>query len=214
MAVVKDNSDLLIQQYKNSPNLKGLVDAINCLINDELFLPALELSTQASLLTAEGVFLDRIGEKFGILRPFVSVATLEVFGYDANGLGFDQGPFTDETGNEGVPIADDFYRSLIIARGGQLLTDGSVPSMNNILTAAFGSGHYIDNQNMTMDVRIDGDLDPDIIGIVTSSGLITKPSGVRLINLYNFHDEGGFGFDNNGTGFDQAPFVNIINLEG
>ncbi len=209
----ENNSDLLIQQHSERPNIVALIDRIDEIIQNELCDAATELETQFSVLTATGVWLDRIGERFGLPRPFLAADEITTFGFDSNGTGFDQQPFTDETDDTGVPVADSFYRQLIIARGGQLITDGSVPSMDAILQAAFGDGHYIDNMDMTMAVRIDGDRRQDQIDLIIDTRLITKPSGVRLSILYNVHTGGSFGFDNNGTGFDQQPFVNTNFLE-
>jgi len=213
MSGVLNNSDLLIQQYKNSPNLVGLLDEINAIIEVELCVPGSEFEGQASVFDADGIFLDRIGEKFGLPRPFLPAEDVTVLGFEGSeNFGFDQAPFTNRLGSVGVPIADDFYRQLIIAKAAQRLTDGTVSSMDNVLTAAFGSGHYIDNQDMTMDVVIEGTLTDDEITILLDTKLLTKPSGVRLVNLYNVHDEDSFGFDDNGINFDNAPFVKIISL--
>ena len=206
------NVDLLIQQYEADSNFRQLVDGLNQLICDELQQPLIDLGTQQSVLTATGIWLDRIGERFEVPRPFLFNGTFSNFGFQDNGLGFDQAPFASGL-QGGVPASDDFYRMVIIARGGQLITDGTVPDMNSILSAAFGQGNYIDFDNMTMSVRIDGDFRLDEIQLILSSNLITKPAGVRLIELQVIHEGGSFGFQGNGVGFDQQPFSRVTYLQ-
>lgn len=207
-------SELLTQYYREDPKIKALIDGINSIVQDDLIIPSSEVAEQLNVLTARGEWLDWIGERVGLPRPFVSEGDVSSFGFDDNGVGFDQGPFSPSSQEGAVPLADDTYRRYIIARGGQLITNGTVPDMNNILTSAFGDGHYIDNMDMTMSVRISFGFTDDLISIVRNLGLVTKPAGVRLNILYDEDpDTGSFGFDDNGVGFDQAPFVTIFDLE-
>ncbi len=212
MTDVTGNSSLLEGKVRGSVIITQVVDGINQLIQDQLVDGADELAIQSSILTATGIWLDYIGERLKFPRPFIASDEVIWFGFDgSNGVGFDQGPLFPGGDPNTVPIADESYRALIIVRGGQLLTDCSIPSMNAIIQSAFGSGHYIDHGNMTLDVFLDTSLSDDIIKYIVESGLITKPAGVLLENIFISDAEGSFGFDgSDGVGFDQGPFVRVF----
>lgn len=206
MTDIADNSTLLEGKPRQSFTLRDIVERINSIIQTDLIDPVDDLEKQLSILTATGIWLDYIGNKILYPRPQVVVDDTIWFGFDGAGMGFDQAPFTP-TGDDTAGIDDESYRVLLIIRGGQLLTDGSIPSMSAIVDAAFGEGKYIDNGNMSIDVIIDNS-QPDItIDAIVKSGLITKPAGVRINNILIKHISGTFGFDGAGLGFDQAPFI-------
>jgi hypothetical protein len=208
MTDITNNSQYITGKQRDDATLKDLIDAINQIIQDELIDFAEDIEKQASILTATVIWLDLIGKRLLFPRPYVEDGTFDVFGFDDGGVGFDQAPFGG-TGAAEVPVSDETYRTLLIARGGQLLTDGTIPSMDSILQTAFGLGYYIDHGNMSLSVIFDGDLEPVIGQIIADTKLLTKPAGVRINGIYITHGE-SFGFDDGGVGFDQAPFVEYI----
>ncbi len=202
-------TNVIARQYQQSPRILTIARQIDDIVQRELIDPARRIEEYVSVLEAPGFWLDRIGERFGIPRPSLRDGSYLAFGFDDAGVAFDQAPFeADRTG--GTPIADETYRRLILARGGQLLTDGSGPSLDNILDVAFGTGHYIDHQDLSVTVRIDGDFRPDELDLILDTGLLTKPAGVRIRNIIIVPSSNAFGFDDNGVAFDQAPFARII----
>lgn len=203
-------SDVLILQYQQSPKLKGLIDAIDDLVVTQLVEPAEQLEENISVLTAKDIWLDRIGERLDMSRPFINDDSFDNFGFDDAGVGFDQGPFGALLVGGDIGVADDIYRNLILARGAQLITDGSGPSVDEVLQIAFGTGHYIDHQDLTVSIRFDGDFDANDILLILGTGLLTKPAGVRIREIFAVYENNVFGFDANGVGFDQAPFAQII----
>lgn len=204
-----NNSDLLEGKPRGSIVLKNLIDSINSIIQTNLIDPACDIEKQSSILTATGIWLDYIGDRLKYPRPLVAPDEFLWFGFDGNGFGFDQANFTPG-GTNTVGIDDELYRTLLIVRGGQLITDCSLPSLDKTLQGAFQSGHYIDNGNMSMDVIIDDTESDILIKALVDSGLVTKPAGVRIANILIEHSAGTFGFDGNGVGFDQALFVRTI----
>lgn len=204
-----NNSDLLEGKPRGSTTLKTLIDSINSIIQTNLIDPACDIEKQSSILTATGIWLDYIGERLKYPRPLIAPDDFEWFGFGGNGFGFDQANFTPGGTNK-VGIDDESYKALLIVRGGQLITDCSIPSLDKTLQGAFTNGHYIDNGDMSMDVIID-DTQPDIIiQALVTSGLVTKPAGVRLAVFFIAHVAGTFGFDGNGIGFDQGLFVRTL----
>lgn len=208
MTDITGNSSLLEGKPRGSITLKDIIDRLNAILQAEIMDSVDGLELQSSILTATGIWLDYIGYKIKYPRPLIAPDDTIWFGFDgSNGVGFDQLPFTPGGTNK-VGIDDESYRTLLIVRGGQLLTDCSIPSLDAIVQGAFGTGRYIDNGNMTLDVILD-DSHPDvIIKALVESGLITKPAGVAINNILIQHLAGTFGFDgSSGVGFDQSPFV-------
>lgn len=177
---ITNNSQYITGKPRESVTLKSIIDGINDLIQSELINFAEDTEKQISILTATGVWLDWIGARLNFPRPTLAQDDFEVFGFDGHGVGFDQAPFWDGS-DYGIGVTDETYRKFLIARGGQLLTDGSIASMTAVLVAAFGDGnYYVDNGDMTLDVIIDPDMDDVVMGIVQTTDLLTKPAGVRF----------------------------------
>ena len=207
MTDITNNSQYRTGKPRESVELKAIIDGINELVQIQLIDCAQDIETQSSILTATGIWLDYYGARFNFPRPYFPPDQFTVFGFDDNGLGFDQAPFgSGETANQ--PISDDLYRSWIISRGGQLITDGTLPSLNSIVQTAFGSdAYYVDHGNMSMSVNISSSFTSQEVEAIIEAGVIPKPCGVRIRVLYNDVATDVFGFDGNGFGFDQAPFV-------
>lgn len=207
---VTNNSNLLEGKPRGSVTLKTLIDAINVIIQDNLIDASCDIETQSSILTATGIWLDYIGYRLKYPRPEIAQEDLsDWFGFDGQGVGFDQEIFTP-TGPLQDPMEDEPYRACLIVRGGQLLTDGSISSLDATIDAAFNTGHYIDNGDMSLDVIIDTTQQDKVITALVRSGLITKPAGVRINQILVADLDGTFGFDGNGVGFDQGHFVRTI----
>lgn len=208
-ADVTSNSDFLEGKPRQSAQLKDICDRINAIIQDDLVQPALDVERMANILTAEGVWLDYWGSRLKYPRPQIGVTDANWFGFDGNGLGFDQANFVPE-GEGKTGIADDAYRALLIIRGSQLITDGSIPSFSEILQGVFGFGSYIDNGNMTVDIVIDDSQTDIMIKTLVDSGIIPKGAGIGINSITISNSAGNFGFDGNGVGFDQANFARDI----
>ena len=175
-----------------APLYRDWVDAIAGVVNDTINVPLEILKLQYSIAVgkATGIGLDHIGEKVGYPRPlFTSQA--QVFGFSDEDTGFDQAPFYDEE-LENVtesPISDPYYRSLLRARGHQLLSSGSIPDLTAITSEVF----RVNNVN-TSAWRTVGPKqvsftaytnDYQIYQLVRSTGLLDVPAGVRRLVLFN-----------------------------
>ena len=206
---VTNKSQYITGKIRGSTEIKVLIDGLNQLIQDELIDAAEALESNASVLTAEGVWLDLIGQRINFPRPFFPPDQFTTFGFDDNGLGFDQGPFaTGETANQ--PVSDTLYRQWLIAKGGSLLIDGTLASLNSVVQAAFDDdSEYIDHGNMTMTLILSGGTYTfQEIEAIVDAGFLPKPCGVSVRLLYNNINNDIFGFDGTGySGFDQDPFL-------
>jgi len=208
MTDITTNSQYITGKPRESEELKSLIDQINALVQFELIDCAEDIEAQSSILTATGIWLDYYGARFNFPRPHFPPDSFVTFGFEGNGLGFDQAPFaTGETANQ--PISDALYRKWIIARGGQLITDGTLPSLTDIVQTAFGDeAYYVDHGNMSMDVNITNNFTSQEVESIVEAGVIPKPCGVRVRVLYNDVGSDIFGFDGTGySGFDQNPFI-------
>lgn len=207
---VTTNIALVIEQYKNTIRLMKLIGGLLSLVQNELVLPLCKYQSQLNINNAVGFLLDRIGAIFGYARPFVDSGDFVYFGFDGNGLGFDQAVFVPDGGSAAfIQIGDDPYRTLLKAWIGGLFTDGTVPSINKVIQLALGQqgGHVIDNGDMTATVYL-YNKDINLLYMIARTNVIPRPAGVAY--TYNLAVGDVFGFDGNGVGFDQAPFITVI----
>lgn len=116
-------------QWDNAPNLHAVTQIFLDLMDEEVFVPLQRLILMRDLETAEGVWLDYLGELRGLPRPWVLVDDVgdERFGFAPPDTGFDQAPFAGNVPSENrAPLPDDPYRRLIKARQRMLRTDGTL----------------------------------------------------------------------------------------
>ncbi|WNF07279.1 DUF2612 domain-containing protein [Brevibacillus borstelensis] len=109
---------------------------------------------------AVGVQLDTVGELVGRSRYL---------------------PFQLTDGSS--PVLDDTnYRIALKAKIAQNQWDGTLPQIYDVWNSLFPNAQLIikDNQDMTMDAKIRGDLGLQSVTLVTVGYIIPKPSGVRL----------------------------------
>ena len=121
--------ELLISQYRGSENVERVLQIWLDITQKEIYDAVAELQRQVVLDTSEGVWLDRIGNREGLPRPWARDPDA-VFGFDDSGVGFDVGVMFDvETPDPLAPIGDPLYRALIKARGWMLLGFGTLDVM-------------------------------------------------------------------------------------
>lgn len=126
--------DLLIAQWSEGEGsaVQDFVRGVLQIVQDEIVQPLRTLERMASLDTATGIWLDRIGERLGFTRPTRDDQSIERFGYaGSRGKGFDQAPFysTDPQAAGRVPVGDDEYRSILRARAQALIGAGNRTSV-------------------------------------------------------------------------------------
>lgn len=117
--------DLLPSQWEQSPRMQTVVREFTELAHNEIFEPLATLQGLQDVSEAYGVWLDRIGERMGLMRPRIVNSSPNRFGFHegtgSTNVGFDQLSFTaDSPAFQPLPDAD--YRKLIVARGTALST--------------------------------------------------------------------------------------------
>jgi hypothetical protein len=129
----------IISQYANSNNLTQLIE------NFDAYIDQTENISQfydlvMNLDTAQGYGLDVWGRIVGVQRV-LNVVVSDWFGFSEAVPGadpFGQGAFWNgEPLTSNYALADDSYRTLIIAKAMANITNGSIPAINQILLALF-----------------------------------------------------------------------------
>ena len=146
------HAELLIHQWRESARMQGLTQALLDVVDRHIVQPLVELEGQTRLDSADGIWLDYIGERLGLGRPATDATDYAFFGFDgSSGVGFGQGPLVSaiEALSPRVPAGDDYYRRLLTMRAVMLLGDGSVASMEEAIGHLFPGAEYQDNLDMT-----------------------------------------------------------------
>jgi hypothetical protein len=176
----------IISQYANSDVLTTLIgnfnDYLDQTANMENFFDFIW-----NVNTAQGYGLDIWGKIVDVSR------VLRIVG-DTRYLGFEQAlpdsdPFNQSSFFAGATLTSNFslsdaaYRALIFAKALFNITDGSIPSINQILLNLFpnrGNCYVIDNLDMSMIYKFNFILTPVELAIVQQSGALPKPTGVSF----------------------------------
>ena len=199
---IQTTIDLLIGQWQGSPKLRSLVTIYRDLMVKDV-LPAIEtLQLQRQIEKAEGVHLDAIGRRLGLLRPSTQDRAQDArWGFDEAGEAFDQVPFAGDAANDAVfPLPDAAYRRLLRARAITLLSDGTIAALAESVRAIDPGADVQDNRNMTVRVVTS---QRALLELADSSRALARNAGVQLI----YGERGRFGFDEAGVGFDQGPYA-------
>lgn len=108
---------------------------------------------------ATGDQLDAIGERVGVPRSFPAL----------------------NIPTDTVYLDDEMYRKVILMKIVQNQWDGTRGTFGDVWDATLGSllnASYVDNQDMTMDIRILGRLEPILAELISQGYVVPKPMGV------------------------------------
>lgn len=201
---VQQARDLLIQQYKNSPNLGGFIDA------HTVQLQYVEEETDAlmnerSLDTAVGVNLDIIGRIVVMDRPYSDPDPEDIFTFD-NPSSIGKG-YTDVDKSQiggwwiGLdPIDnqlynDELYRFILRAKIIYNNTKATLEDMYNYSQFVFGVEGVILERVGAVDVNIARPIGKQERQIIEAT--FPLAAGIRLGDLSYSYEEGAFGFTGN-----------------
>jgi Protein of unknown function (DUF2612) len=185
-----DVNTTVISQYSNSPILMQLVNNFSAYFEPTVLLDNF-YNDVFNIDTVFGKSLDVIGRLVGVQRT-LQVSTDDYFGFhemgDANAGGFGQAPFyNSEPLTSNYKISDSAFKKLILIKAASNLTDCSIPALNTLLLTLFpgrGKCYVLDNQDMTMTYKFEFTLTPVEQAILASSGVIPRPSGVKVLFSY------------------------------
>src|SRR6185312_8054440 len=128
----------VISQYSNSAHLIALLEKI-----DEWISPDINFEQFYDLIwnidTAVGYGLDVWGRIVGVGRVLqLGLGSYFGFGEAGDRTGFNQSPFYNgQPTTYNFALTDDAYRQLILAKAAANITDGSIPSINQLLMNLF-----------------------------------------------------------------------------
>lgn len=178
----------ILSQYANSVVLITLIEQFNQYIDQTKDLDDF-YDTVWNVLTAQGYGLDIWGRIVGVSRVLQVASdkylTFEETGNSSSvGGGFNQAIFYNGQPVSGnYRLADEAYRTLILAKALANICDGSIPGVNNLLLNLFpdnGDSYITDGEDMTMTYTFTMPLDPVQTAIVYQSGVLPKPVGVTV----------------------------------
>jgi hypothetical protein len=180
----------ILAQYANSPILTTLIgnfqQYLDQTVNYEMLFDDIW-----NINTAQGPGLDVWGRIVGVQRV-LAVANTVYFGFAEAlpGVGtFGQSPFySGQTATSNFALSDSAFRTLIFAKALSNISNGSIPSINQILLSLFpnrGNCYVIDGLNMTMTYFFNFALTPVETAIVAASGILPKSVGVAASVVQN-----------------------------
>lgn len=177
----------VIAQYANSQALTSLITSLNSALDPTANLDSF-YDFIWNVLTAQGVGLDIWGRIVGVQRSVSIPAGSPLFGFNeaSSWVGFGQGGFFSGQGfTSTFTLADADFRTLILAKAATNICDGSIPGINAVLLALFGTGYspssrpfVADGLNMTMTYFLPRATSPVLQAIVQTPGIVPKPAGV------------------------------------
>ncbi len=194
-------TDLFISQWQNSPRLRAVADIFLDVLDEYVQRPKNEIQKMLALNTAQGVWLDHLGERLGLARP-TAESSDSVFGFDESGSAFDRSRMSDVRALEPLaPIGDELYRRLIRAKIHALTGFSTIRDMQLSVAEIEHTAIVVDNHDMTGKVTTSLLADMQLADRV---GALAKPAGVELEIVAS----GRFGFDASGRAFDQGGYAN------
>ncbi len=172
-------------QYANSPILTTLIQNMWEYIDPTQWFEEF-WDEFMNLPTAYGAGLDVLGRLVGVGRV-LQVAGAGYFGFEEalpGPLPFNVGVFFAGGGTtSNFVLADDPYRVLILAKALANISDGSMRSINAILSQLFpgrGNAYVTNGQDMSMTLSFEFTLTNIELAIIEQSGAIPIPVGVSF----------------------------------
>ena len=186
----------LLSQYCDSPTIKGMLQSFNEAVDPSADIAAFYLNIW-NVATAVGNGLDIWGQIVGVSR-YLQIPSSPYLGYEeaytaptaATGAQpFNQAPFYNGVqATNAFALSDKQYRQLIMVKAAANISNLSVPSINALLRAEFGTNNgsdpygpaYVqDLQNMTFNYYLGFTPSPAQVAIIQNSGVFPRPAGVQ-----------------------------------
>lgn len=202
---MENYKDTLLSQYANSPTIVSIIETFNDAID-----PSVNLDDFYDFVwdveTAQSWGLDIWGKIVDIGRTITVEDEKKYLGFKEakatspspeDPLPFGSGVFyTGLTTSSVVELTDDAYRRLIMVKALVNITDCTPKNLNNILKLLFpgGTGAFVsDMGGMTMRYTFTSPMSAVDKSIVSSTGVLPSPTGVKVIIEY-FDPANLFGF--------------------
>ena len=198
-------------QYGASDHLKGIIKAFA-----EQIDPNADIDSFYENIfdpeTAKGVGLDIWGRIVGASR-YLEVTNDEFFGFFGQLLKpMDQAPFINDGDTDLYRMSDEAFRKLIFIKAKANISDATLPSIKEMLTALFDSDevtaiNVVNAGNMKIRVIFTYYTQPFEIALFRKYGLYNVGAGVD-VEYYQISPSQTFGFDGSGMQpFNQGVFA-------
>lgn len=205
----------IISQYANSPTMGALIDNMNQYIDQRVNIQMF-YDFVWNVDTAQGFGLDIWGKIVGVSRLLKIPSNTKTFGFSNADFPPDWAPFNQGTFYRGVNsgsaflLPDATYRTLILTKALANIVATTAASLNQLIRNLFpgrGVAYVIDNGGMSMTFYFEFALTPGEYAILTQSGALPHPAGVRFnvvvvpAGVFGFQEQGG-----TAEPFDQGTF--------
>lgn len=175
----------IVSQYGNSQAIDDLILSFNSAMDQTEIIETL-FDCVWNVETAIGIGLDILGRIVGVSRVLKFPGNVNYLGFNeaTSFTGFGQGGFYTGGGTTtNFSLSDGDFRTLIFAKAAANITDGSIPSVNQILLTLFkgrGACFVADGLNMSLTYTFKFQLNPVELAIVQQSGVLPTPAGVAV----------------------------------
>jgi hypothetical protein len=174
-----------INQYANSTTIDALITNMAQYVDPTANFDAF-YDTIWNADTAVGAGLDTWGNIVGVRRTFQALSTVRNLGFeeatDANADPFNQSPFYGGPTLENTfSLTDAQFRPLVFAKALSNISDGSIPSINQLILNLFpnrGNCYVVDSGDMTMSYTFAFPLSSQEYAMLAQSGVLPRPPGV------------------------------------
>lgn len=210
-----------MKQYEASPVINKLLDDRSSYFNtgwgDQFY------SIVWNVDTAQGFGLDIWGRIVGVGRELQIPSTDKKFGFYTGTdsyLPFNQGTFyTGEGATDTYRLADNAYRTLILAKALSNISATDCRSLNRVINNLFpnrGRAYVNDLGSMSIRITFEFFLEPWEKSVLSASGVMPRPAGVGLSiielplpNVFGFAEQGeGIAPFNQGTFLSEGAVIN------
>jgi hypothetical protein len=176
----------IISQYANSPVITGMIESFNAAM--DITVPMEDFYDLVwNIATAQGYGLDVWGRIVGVQRAVQIPGSIELLGFKEAGsswTGFGQGGFySGEAITQNYILQDTDFRTLILAKAAGNISDGAIPSVNQILMNLFpyrGDAYVADGLNMSLTYTFHFQLTPPELAIVSQLDVLSNAAGVII----------------------------------
>lgn len=204
-----DYEKTILSQYAQSPIITQLIENMSAYLDPEAKIQEF-YDTVWNIETARDFGLDIWGRIVGVGRYFtIPVIGTKFFGFRGNGQPLNQYPFyPSRAATQTYRLADDAYRSLIMAKALSNICRTDVMSLNALLKMLFaGRGKCWCNNlgGMAMKYTFKFALKPYEKALIKSNVILPRPAGVEIIVVESRRSV--FGFRGNGVPFGQGTFI-------
>ena len=169
----------IVDQWTRSPQVVSLIHASLEMSEDQVVAIEDGFHDAQNLNLAEGVWLDAIGLRLGVPRPWLLTTATDLFSVRGPGRGYDQAPIqsADHPIENAFPIPDLLYRRLLRARRVAIFTRGTLAEFTRSVQYIDGDATVAESGGLHVTVTSDAS---EEITLADDHGCLARVAGVRM----------------------------------